>query len=314
MTKYILRRLALTLLSVFAVIVVVFVSLSVVPGDAALARAGLEATTEQVEALRRELGLDQPMLIRFASWLGRLVRGDLGNSLATGRAILPDILMRIPATFELSVTALIVALATAIPLGIAAATRHNSALDFACRILALIGFSIPNFLLALLLVMLVALKLKLLPPSGFVPFLENPIQHFRYLLLPMFSLSIAMAATVMRMMRSAMLDVLRQDYMRTARAKGVPELLTLFRHGVPNAVRDVITIVGIQFGYLLGGAVVVETVFGWPGVGQYLIRAVTQRDFPAAQGAAMFTAMFFLLVTLVVDILYVYVDPRISYE
>ena len=310
---YIVRRLALLVPVLFGVALVTFTLVRLIPGDATLLAIGVDqrATPEVREALRRSYGLDQPQPVQFARWIGKVVQGELGTSLRTRRSVTTELRLRLPVTIELAVLAALLGTGPALVAGVLAAVRRNSALDYAATVVTLLGVSVPNFLLATLLVLVFSFWLRWLPPIGYVPFREAPLQNLKDLLLPALSLALPLAAVLMRNIRSATLEVLGQDHVRVARAKGLRESRVLLRHVLPNAALPVITVGGIQVAGLLGGTVIVETIFGLPGVGRYIYEAIGNRDYPVVQGVTLVVATLFVLVSLAVDILYAVVDPRL---
>ena len=313
MIAYILRRLALLVPVLFGVALVTFTLVRLIPGDATLLAIGVDqrATPEVREALRRSYGLDQPQPVQFARWIGKVVQGELGTSLRTRRSVTTELRLRLPVTIELATLAALLATGPALVAGVLAAVRRNSALDYAATVVTLLGVSVPNFLLATLLVLVFSFWLRWLPPIGYVPFREAPLENLKDLLLPALSLALPLAAVLMRNIRSATLEVLGQDHVRVARAKGLRESRVLLRHVLPNAALPVITVGGIQVAGLLGGTVIVETIFGLPGVGRYIYEAIGNRDYPVVQGVTLVVATLFVLVSLGVDILYAVVDPRL---
>ena len=291
-----------------------FLFIRLIPGDAIAARLGTSTalTPEQLASLRAYFGLDQPLPLQYWSWLTSLLRGDAGYSIRTGRPVLLEIAQRLPATLELALAATAIALAVGLPLGLLSALRPRSRLDVAARIGGLIGLSLPNFWLGTLIIVLFSLYLRWLPNTGgYVDFLQDPAGNLRLLLFPAITLGLALAAATMRMTRSAMLDVLGADYVRTATAKGLAPRVVLRRHVLKNGLIVVITLLGIQVGQLLGGAVVVEEIFAVPGVGRLLLNAIVQRDYALVQGAVLVIAILFVALNIVVDLLYGYLDPRI---
>jgi peptide/nickel transport system permease protein len=274
---------------------------------------GTEASQGQVETLRRVLGLDRPLPVQYAEWLGDVIRGDFGESLRTNRPVLPEVGARFGVTLQLTVASMLIALLVAIPLGVASAAGRGSPLDGIGRILGLVGLSIPNFWLGTMLILFFSLVLGWLPPIGFVSIVDNPWLSVQTLLLPSVALGAALAAYVQRMLRSTLLEVLRQDFIRTARAKGLRETTVLYGHALKNSFIPVLTVIGIQIGHLLGGAVIIEEIFSLPGLGRFLLNGINQRDYPVVQGTVLFVALVFSLVNLVVDILYAWLDPRIRY-
>jgi peptide/nickel transport system permease protein len=273
---------------------------------------GQEATPEVKQALRHELGLDRPLVIQYFVWLGRVVRGDLGRSLVDRTSVLDQIRLRLPATIELAIGAFLIALLIAIPAGVLSATRRGSVADHASTVLALGGLSLPSFWLAMLLIIVFAVKLQWLPASGYVPFFENPRANLTAMILPMFATGIREAAFLMRMLRSSMLEVLHADYVRTARAKGLRERAVVLRHALRNGLVPVVTSAGLVIAGLLGGLVITESIFSIPGFGRLIVDAIFQRDFVTVQGAILVSAVLVVLVNLIVDLLLVLIDPRIK--
>jgi peptide/nickel transport system permease protein len=298
----------------FGISLVVFALVRLIPGDVVQILLGTSASEQQIETLRRLFGLDQPLPVQFADWFSHVVRGDLGTSLRTGRPVLPDLVARFGVTLQLTLSSMLIALVVAIPLGITSAARRGQLWDAASRLLALIGLSIPNFWLGTLLILFASLAIGWLPPVGFVSLLDDPGLGIQTLLLPSIALGTALAAFVMRMLRSTLLEVLGQEYVRTAYAKGLHDRTVVYTHALKNAFIPVLTVIGIQIGYLLGGAVVVEQVFSLPGLGRFLLDAISTRDYPIVQGGVLFIALVFSLVNLVVDVLYASLDPRIRYQ
>jgi peptide/nickel transport system permease protein len=291
-----------------------FLFIRLIPGDAIAARLGTSTalTPDQLASLRAYFGLDQPLPLQYWNWLTSLLRGDAGYSIRTGRPVFLEIAQRLPATLELALAATAIALAVGLPLGLLSALRPRSRLDLAARIGGLIGLSLPNFWLGTLIIVLFSLYLRWLPNTGgYVDFLQDPAGNLRLLLFPAITLGLALAAATMRMTRSAMLDVLGADYVRTATAKGLAPRVVLRRHVLKNGLIVVITLLGIQVGQLLGGAVVVEEIFAVPGVGRLLLNAIVQRDYALVQGAVLVIAILFVALNIVVDLLYGYLDPRI---
>jgi peptide/nickel transport system permease protein len=311
--RYVAHRLIGVLAVLVGISVVVFLLIRLIPGDTVQLLLGTETSQEQIDTLRRVFGLDRPLYEQFADWFGRLLHGDFGTSLRTSRAVLPDIVARFGVTVQLTAASMAVALLVAVPLGVAAAVNRGRIADAVSRVTALVGLSIPNFWLGTILILFVSLVLGWLPPIGFVSLLDNPWLGAQTLLLPSIALGTALAAFVMRMVRSTLLEVLRQDYIRTARAKGLREHTVLYTHALKNAFIPVLTVIGVQIGHLLGGAVIIEEVFSLPGIGRFLLNGIYQRDYPVIQGGVLFVAMIFSLVNLMVDMLYAWFDPRIRY-
>ncbi|MFD2639028.1 ABC transporter permease [Piscibacillus salipiscarius] len=314
MYAYILRRLLMLIPVLFGVSVVIFFTLRIIPGDVAQTILGTDATEEALAQLRKDFGLDRPVLEQYITWMSGVLVGDFGESMRTGREVLPDILSRFKITFELTMLSAILSWIIAIPLGIIAGIKRNTKTDFTVRIISLLGVSIPNFALATVLILVLALTFSYSPPVGYVGFFEDPIKNLQILLLPSIVLGTAMAGAVMRMTRSSILEILRQDFIRTIRAKGAKERLVIFNHALRNAMIPILTIIGMQIGVLLGGTVIIEQIFSLPGLGQLVLTSINQRDFTVIQGAILFIAFVFVLVNLLVDLLYSYLDPRITYK
>ena len=314
MGKYALRRLIQMIPVLIIVSIIVFSIIHLIPGDPAKLMAGANATPEQVAALRQEYGLDQPLWTQYFIWLGNLARGNLGYSMLNGFPVNQLLLQRIPATVELALAAAVVGLVIALPLGIISALRPGSFIDFAATLFSALSFAIPGFWLAILLILLFSLQLQLLPPSGRPEFSEQPWEHLKSLIMPALTLGVAMAAKLTRYLRSSMLDILGQDYTRTARAKGLIERTVVLRHVLRNSLIPVITVFGLQIGDLLSGAIIVESIFAWPGVGRLTIQAVGWRDYAILQASVMFIVLAFLLVNLLTDLAYGFIDPRIRYK
>ena len=314
MGTYILRRLLSMVPVLLLVSAVIFSLLHLTPGDPVVVMLGEEATPEARDALRRELGLDRPLPLQYAAWLSRVVQGDLGRSIRTNQPVSDAILQRLPVTVQLSVLAMVIALVIAIPTGIIAAARRNSRADIAVTVFSLLGVSMPNFLLAVLLIFVFSLQLRLLPPIGYVNPFEDLGANLRAMIMPAITLGVLVAAVVARQTRSSLLEVLGQDYVRTAWAKGLREAVVLRRHALRNSLIPVVTVIGLRLGDLLGSAIVTETIFALPGTGRLVIDSIYQRDFPLVQGVVLYLALIFLFINLIVDLLYAYLDPRIRYS
>ena len=282
-------------------------------GDVAQILLGTQATDAQIATLRRTFGLDRPLPVQYVDWLSHILRGDFGVSFRTDRPVLPDLTQRFGVTLQLTLTSMLIALLVGIPLGAASARNQGRGADAFSRVLALIGLSIPNFWLGTLLILFVSLGLHWLPPVGFVSLLDNPWLGIQTLILPSLALGTAVAAFIMRMVRSSLLEVLRQDYIRTAHAKGLKDQAVLYRHALKNAFIPVLTVIGVQVGYLLGGAVIIESIFSLPGMGRFLLDSISNRDYSIVQGGVLFVALIFCLVNLSVDLVYGWLDPRIRY-
>ena len=313
---YVARRLLLAIPVLLGVSVLVFGVLHLAPGDPAAIMLGAQATREDVERLRRDLGLDQPLPVQYVRWMSHVVRGDLGRSIPLGREVLPEVLLRFKATLILTAGALLVAIVVGVPAGILSATRQYTWLDKAAMGIAVTGQSLPVFWTGIMLIIAFALSLRWFPSAGMTsPYggggAADVLWH---LVLPAVTLGTASAAALARLTRSSVLEIVRQDYVRSARAKGVAERGVVLRHVLKNAVNPIITVLGIQVGYLLGGAILTETVFSWPGLGSMMVRAIQARDYPLVQGGVLLIATTFVLVNLLVDLLYAIFDPRIRYE
>jgi ABC-type dipeptide/oligopeptide/nickel transport system permease component len=311
-TQYILRRLLLLPLVLLGVSVLVFLVLHLVPGNPAQVIAGPDAPPETVRQIEIELGLDKPLPEQYAIYMSRVLQGDLGRSLRSRRQVLADVLDALPNTIELTLIAALITPVVAIPLGVLAAARRRTPVDTSLMMVSMLGITLPPFALALGLMWLFAYQLRWFPISGDA----GPVwtlDGLRSVFLPALTLAIGSVATLARLTRSAMLEVLGQDFVRTARAKGLREGVVLLRHGLANALLPVVTVVGLQVALLLSGAFVTETVFAWPGVGRLAVFAIQSRDFPVVQGAVLVIAVLFVLMNLLVDVLYAYIDPRIHY-
>jgi peptide/nickel transport system permease protein len=311
MTRYIVRRLLATIPVLFLVTVVVFSLINLVPGDPALVIAGGEADRAAIEAIRKQLGLDRPVVVRYVQWLTRLVQGDFGRSVRDGRPVLDVLLLKLPVTIELAVISLGVGWAIAVPAGVLAAWKQRTALDYTATTVALAGISIPNFWLGIMLIYLLAVHLRWLPPSGYVEPWVDPVRNLQLMIMPATVLGTALAALVMRLLRSSMLEVLGSEFIRTAHAKGLAERTVVLRHALKNAMIPVATVMGLQLGGLLGGAVVTETIFAVPGIGRLAIESIFTRDYPMVQGVVLISAVAVVFVNFAVDVLYSVLDPRI---
>lgn len=313
MLAYIVRRLLLLVPVLLIVGIVVFLLMHLTPGDPAAVMLGREATLEQKEALRERLGLNEPLPVQFVRWFGNAVRLDFGESLFIGKPVTAALLERAQPTGLLTLYSLALALVIAIPAGVIAAVRANSFLDRLLMVLSISGAAIPGFFFGILLILLFAVVLGWLPSGGYADVGDDPIQHLKYMLLPTLALGFSAAGLLARLVRSTMLDVLNEEFVRTAYAKGLRERHVVLWHALRNALIPVVTLVGVLLAGMLGGAVVIETVFNIPGMGRLLVQSVTRRDFPVVQGAVMTVAAIEVLVMLLVDVLYVFIDPRIRY-
>jgi len=288
---------------ILGVMFIIFTLTYITEGDPATTLLGPQAPAESIEALREELGLNAPFLVQFFRYLTNAFRLDFGTSFATGRPVFEELISRFPTTMQLTAMSIVIAILIGVPLGILSATKQYSIFDSTATVIGLLGISIPNFWLSMMLILLFGVNLGWLPTSGF----DTPL-HW---ILPSFSIGISSAAIIMRMTRSSMLEVVRQDYIRTARAKGQKESTIIFHHALKNALIPVITIVGLEFGILLGGAILTENIFSIAGVGRFMVEAISRRDYPVIQGGVLLIALAFSVINLLVDILYAYIDPRI---
>lgn len=304
MHRYILRRLFLLIPVMFGVSLVVFTIMFFTPGDPAKLMLGERAPEAEVAAMRAQMGLDDPFPVQFSRFIVNAVRGDLGRSLVTRRPVFHELSARFPATLQLAAAGVLVAVLMGIPIGILSATRQYSAFDAASMGIALVGVSMPNFWQGMMMILLFSVTLGVFPSSGY--------GTLRHLIMPALTIGTSTAAIITRMTRSSMLEVVRQDYIRTARAKGLSERVVINRHALKNALIPIVTVIGLQFGYLLGGAVLTESIFSWPGVGRLMVDAIRQKDYPMVQGGVLLLALAFSVVNLGVDILYAYIDPRIK--
>ena len=313
MSRYILRRvihLGPVLLFISAIVFFVF---RIIPGDAAVVRLGQDADPQAVAELRRTLGLDKPLYLQYFEWLGGALRGDLGQSYINKQPVFSLVLEKFPATLELAILGVLLALVISLPVGILSALRRGTWIDQIARLLALAGFCMPRYWLAVLLILFLAVQVRWFPAAGFADLTVDPLSNLRHAALPVLSVALTLAAVQMRFLRSSLLDVIGQDYIRTAYAKGLLHRAVVLRHALKNTLIPFVTVVGLEFGNLLGGLVVIEQIFSWPGVGWLLIQSITQRDYAVVQGAVLLTATGFVTINLLVDIAYAYLDPRIRY-
>ena len=314
MGRYIIQR----VLSAFPVLLIVtlisFCIMQLVPGDPAVVMAGPQATAVEIERVRTQLGLDQPFLHQLGKWLFGLTRGDLGQSILLGRSVSTAIAERLPTTLTLTLFSFVLTLAIGIPFGIIAALKQNTWIDQLVMTVALIGVSLPNFWLALMLIILFSVMLDLLPAGGYVAIGQGVWPWFKSLLLPSLSLGLLQMGLLARITRSTMLEILRQDYIRTARAKSLPAFKVVGKHALKNAMIPIVTVIGIIFSLLLTGSVVIETVYSLPGLGRLLATSIFSRDYPVIQGGLLLTASMFVCINLLVDVLYAFLDPRVRYD
>ena len=311
MGRYLIGR-ALQLVPVLWLIgTIVFVVFRLVPGDPAMLRLGPEASPESLAALRRQMGVDGPISAQYAAWLLGMLRGDLGRSFISGDPVWSLVLAKVPASVELAVLGLLIGTVVGVPVGVLSALRQDSWLDNAARTLSLFGFCMPRYWLAILLITLFSIELKLTPVAGYAALGDDPGANLAYALLPALTMGLPIAAVQMRFLRSSMLEVVRQDYVRTARAKGLAERIVIFRHALRTALIPFLSVLGLEAGFLLGGSVIVEQIFSWPGIGWLMINSISQRDYPVVQGAVLLSAFVFVFINLLVDVGYAALDPRI---
>ena len=313
MRKYVLRRLLVASASLAIASLAVFSLPRLIPGDAVQLMLDERAYGKDLEDLRAKLGLDQPIYLQYFEWLGRVVRGQLGESLWTRRPVIDELARRLPVSLELGLMALCFSISIALPVGIVAAVRQDSFADYVTRSLAILGLSVPGFWIATLAVLLPAIWWGWSPPIQFTEFSVDPWAHVSQFVLPAVILGVASAAAIMRLTRAMLLDVLRQDYVRTAWAKGVSERCVVLKHSLKNALIPVVTVLGIQVAQILGGTVIFETIFGLPGMGRFLFDAINQRDYPVIQGINLLIVTVVVVMNLTVDAFYAYLDPRIRY-
>lgn len=313
MGTYLLKRVVSLIPILFGISVLVFTILHMVPGDPASIMLGTNATPEAVAALHKSMGLDQPLVTQYLNWIGGMLKGDFGVSVHSGEEILPQILKRFTITLQLTVFGVLIGWILAIPFGILSAIRVHSKTDIVVRVATLLGISVPNFAVGTLLLLGLSLYFGWFPPIDVVNFWEDPAEALKVFILPAITMGIVVAAGVMRMTRSAFLETMDKDFIRTARAKGNSKWTVVMGHAFRNSSIPIVTIAGMQIGSLLGGSVIVEQLFSIPGLGQYVLEGIYQRDYPVVQGGVLFIALVFVLVNLLIDLIYTWIDPRIKY-
>jgi peptide/nickel transport system permease protein len=306
MSAYIIRRLIFSVFVLWGALTVVFLAVRAVPGDPAQMMLGTDATAAEVSALREKLGLNRPLIVQYVAYLGQTIQLDLGESLRLAQPVVTLVAERLPTTGKLALTAIIIAVLISFPLGIVAALRPGGALDSVVSIVSLLGQSVPGFWLGIMFILIFARSLRLLPSAG--------DETWAHLVLPSITVALPLVGVLTRLVRSGLVDVLDEDYIRTARAKGLPPQTVMWRHAIRNMLIPVITVVGLQVGHLLGGAVITETVFAWPGVGLLLVDAITNRDYPLVQAAILFITAIFVTINFLVDLSYGVLDPRIRLQ
>jgi peptide/nickel transport system permease protein len=314
LTRYILRRLVLIVPVALLVTIINFGLLRLAPGDPVLTFAGDVRDPEILNEMRHQLGLDQPLPVQYVAWLQHTLQGDFGRSIRTHQQVGESIVERLPATLELTITALLISVSIGLLVGILSALKRNSAFDLLATSVTIAGVSTPNFFLGLMLILMFSLVLRIFPPGGYTAAIDNPFENLRRLVLPALTLSAATLAVNMRQVRSSLLEVFGQDYIQTARAKGLGAQSVVIRHALKNALIPVVTVIGLQVGALIEGAVITEQIYSWPGVGKLVVDSLFGRDYPVVQAVVLLSALSYMLVTLGVDIIYGWLDPRISYS
>ena len=318
MYKYIMKRLLLVVPTLLGMSIIIFLFLQLIPGNFVDVMLGVQRgmlTPEQVDALYRQYGLDKPLLLQYITWLGSILQGHMGLSMRTGSPVLQEIISRFPVTVELTFVATLLGILIGLSLGIFSAINRNRGTDFISRFFGLIGLSIPKFWLGMMIILILSLYFKWVPPIGrWINPVKDPLGSLSQIIFPALALGLGMAAELMRIARSSMLEVLRQDYIITAYSKGLGNMVVWLKHGLKNALIPILTFIGMQIGYLLGGTVVIEAVFSLPGIGRLLLNAVYQRDYSLVQGTVLFITLNFILINVLVDILYAVVDARVRYE
>jgi peptide/nickel transport system permease protein len=308
---YITRRVAEVPITLFIISLLIFSLIHLAPGDPLSSMFGVEATPEVIQAAEKRYNLDEPLYRQYLNWISQTIRGDLGTSIMTGQPVTDMIRERLPVTASLALTAAVLSWVLAIPAGIMSAVRRQSPFDYAAMIAATIAVSIPDFIFGLVLILVLAVNLGILPTTGFVPFWDNPVEWMRHIVMPAFALAAIQTALLLRMIRSSFLDVLGEDYIRTARSKGLGERTVVGRHAMKNALIPAVTTITINAAQLLGGSIIIEQVFAIPGMGRLLIDAVLRRDYPVIQGLTLVMGLIFVLSSVIADFIYSYLDPRI---
>ncbi len=312
MTSQIIKKILSVIPLLFLISVILFFLINMLPGDATIAMAADNADPVYIAHLREEMGLDKPPLERYITWITGILRGDFGESLISNQSVGQMILQRLPVTLEITVLAMFISVLIAVPLGILSAVKRNSFGDIFGSVISMVGIAMPPFWLGILLILVFSVTLQWLPASGFVSFSENPLQNLKCVILPAVSIGAAFAATIMRQTRSALLEVMEQDYVMTAYSKGLRDRVVIWKHALRNALIPVITVTTMQIGRLIGGSVVTETVFAIPGVGRAIVDAILSRDYPIVMGMILVVAFFVVITNTVVDVIYILIDPRIS--
>ena len=311
MLDFLAQRVAISALTLFLITLIVFTGVRMIPGDPARTMAGTDADEAGLQEIREKYGLDQPIPVQYVRWLTLALRGDLGESIRTRESVVKIVALKLPITIQLAGFSLLIARGIAIPAGIFSAVRRNTVWDLLANAVSLCGVSIPTFWLGIMLILLISVRLHLLPASGFVSFLQDPLGNLQRMLMPAFVLGAALAAVLMRQTRNSMIEVMSANYVRTAYSKGLAERVVVLRHALRNGLIPIVTILGLQMGALMGGAVVTEQIFVIPGFGRLIVEAVFTRDYPLVQGVVLITASSYVLINLLVDVSYSLLNPRI---
>ena len=314
MWKYVVKRILIAIPVLIGISIIAFFIIRLVPGDTVTAMLGVNYNPEQAAELRAQYGLDKPLVVQYYKWIKNVLTGNFGQSFFTNEPVLNTIMERLPVTLELMGMSLIYCIFIAIPLGTIAAVKRNTFMDYGASFLGLLGVSVPNFWLGTIMILFFSLNMGWFPSGGFVSLTESIAGNLRHMFMPSIALGAAVGAVIMRMTRSSMLEVLGQEYIEMARAKGVTDKMLIIGHALKNALIPVVTVLGIQMGYLLGGSVVIEKIFALPGVGQLALQSITNRDYSLMQGTILFIASGFVIINLLVDIIYAFIDPKIRYD
>jgi peptide/nickel transport system permease protein len=312
MWRQIMTKFFMMIPLLFLISIILFVLISMLPGDAVMSMIGDTGDIAYIEQIREQIGLDKPLYVQYFDWISNLLKGNLGRSILTRKPVADIVKIRLPVTLELTLLAIIFSVLIAIPAGIISAVKRNSRWDIVTSIFSMFGIAMPPFWIGILTIMLFSLKLGWLPASGYVPFFQDPVANIRSLAMPAFTIGLAFAATIMRQTRSAFLEILSQDFIITARSKGLKERVVLFKHALRNALIPIVTVISMQIGRLIGGSVVTETIFALPGVGREIADGLLSRDYPVVMAMILITAIFVVVTNTIVDIIIVFIDPRIS--
>ena len=313
MLKYFIKRIFQVIPVLFLCSIIIFSLIRLIPGNPALILAGPDALPEQIETLTRELGLDKPIIIQYFIWISNVLMGDFGNSIINGYPVFKLIGIKFFATLELAISGLIISLLISFPLGILSAIKRNSIIEKFTTVFVALGQAVPTFWLGILLVLFFSIKLRWLPPSGRIEFSQNPEIAFKLIILPAFTLGVYTASVLTRFLKTSVLEILNSDYVMTARAKGLSEWTVIIRHVIKNALIPFVTVLGLQFGAFLGGSVVTQSIFDWPGLGRLMLQSIHTRDYPVLQGTILVVVFGFVIVNLLIDLLYSFLDPKIRY-